>query len=120
MSNVCIPLDIDLCTYAYVASLCTVQSHIHCEAGTGIQQPGVLDNVYMWVKNEDGQEVLDMVGVWVVCCGLMGDGPMRQLLNQSLSHSAERGCDCCGILAKKGSLNANKYIGWGIFPSTLR
>jgi hypothetical protein len=76
----------------------------------GIQVPGGLDGVHMWVKR-GGKEVLEKVGVWVICCGIQADGPMRQLLNRCLGHAAERGCDCCGILAKKGVWNANKFLG---------
>jgi hypothetical protein len=79
----------------------------------GIQVPDVLQDVYMWGER-GGRDVLLKVGVWVICCGIQGDAPMRQLLTRSLGHAAERGCDCCGILAKKGRNNANKYIGCGI------
>jgi hypothetical protein len=78
----------------------------------GIQVPQVLNGVHMWGKN-GGEDVLEKVGVWVVCCGVQADGPMRQLLNRCLGHAAERGCDCCGIIAKKGIWNANKYLGYG-------
>lgn len=72
--------------------------------------PEGLDGVHMWVKS-GGKEVLKKVGVWVICCGIQADGPMRQLLNRCLGHAAERGCDCCGILSKKGVWNANKFLG---------
>jgi hypothetical protein len=64
----------------------------------------------MWTKR-NGKEVLDTVGVWVICCGIQADGPMRQVLNRSLGPAAERGCDVCGIVAKKGIWNATKYLG---------
>jgi hypothetical protein len=81
------------------------QSH-----AAGILVPGVLDGVHMWVQS-GGKEVLQKVGVWVICCGIQADGPMRQLLNRCLGHAAQRGCDCCGIMAKKGVWNANKFLG---------
>jgi hypothetical protein len=69
-----------------------------------------MDSVYIWVT-KDGKEILEKVGVWVICCGIQGDAPMRQLLTRSLGCAAERGCDCCGLRAKKGKLNTNKYLG---------
>jgi hypothetical protein len=79
-------------------------------SAAGIQVPGVIDNAHMWVTR-DGKDALQKVGVWVICCGIQADGPMRQLLTRSLAPAAERGCDCCGILARKGSWNATKYLG---------
>jgi hypothetical protein len=83
-------------------------TRLACAAG--IQVPGVIDSTYMWVM-KGGKDVLEKVGVWVICCGIQADGPMRQLLTRSLAPAAERGCDCCGILAKKGGWNATKYLG---------
>jgi hypothetical protein len=77
----------------------------------GIQVPQVLKGVHMWGSN-GGEDVLEKVDVWVICCGIQADAPMRQLLTRSLGHAAERGCDCCGIVAKKGVWNANKYLGY--------
>jgi hypothetical protein len=75
--------------------------------------PGVLEDTLMWTK-KNGEDVLTSVGVWVVCCGIQADGPMRQVLNRSLGPAAERGCDVCGILAKKGDWNATKYLGCAV------
>ena len=63
----------------------------------------------MWVGSPP---VLKEVGVWVVVCGVQGDAPMRQLLSRGLGATAERGCDECGILARKGKSNATKYTGY--------
>ena len=78
----------------------------------------MIDGAYMWAV-KGGKDVLEKVGVWVVCSGIQADGPMRQLLCRSLAPAAERGCDCCGILAKKGSWNATKYLGCGSTTATL-
>jgi hypothetical protein len=45
------------------------------------------------------------------CVGYLLWDTGRQLLTRSLAPAAERGCDCCGILARKGSWNATKYLG---------
>jgi hypothetical protein len=55
---------------------------------------------------------LEDVGVWVICCGVQGDAPMRQMLIKGLGTAAERGCDQFGLLAKKGAANASKYLGY--------
>jgi hypothetical protein len=55
---------------------------------------------------------LEEVGVWVIICGVQGDAPMRQLLSRGLGPAAERGCDECGLLARKGKSNATKYTGY--------
>lgn len=65
----------------------------------------------MWVPDNDGGERLEKVGVWVVTSGIQADAPMRQMLIRGLAPTAERGCDECGILAKKGSWNSGKYLG---------
>lgn len=55
---------------------------------------------------------LRQVGVWVMCSGIQADAPMRALLNKSLQPTAERGCDMCGLIAKKGIFNTCKYLGY--------
>jgi hypothetical protein len=74
-----------------------------------VWHPDRLNSVYMWVGSP---AELEEVGVWVICCGVQGDAPMRQMLIKGLGISAERGCDQCGILAKKGAWNASKYTGY--------
>jgi hypothetical protein len=78
-----------------------------CHAG--LQHPDDLSVVDMWVGNPPR---LEKVGVWVICRGIQGDAPMRLLLTRGLGTAAMRGCDQCGILAKKGQWNSNKYMGY--------
>jgi hypothetical protein len=94
-----------------LVQLCPPSATERMNGLSGIQVPQVLEGVHMWGCS-GGKDVLEKVGVWVICCGIQADGPMRQLLTRSLSHAAERGCDCCGIVAKKGVWNANKYLGY--------
>jgi hypothetical protein len=77
----------------------------------GIQDPPLIQDAFMWVSKGE-EEVLEKVGVWVICCGIQADGPMRALLSRSLGAVAERACDCCGLVGKKGTWNATKFLGY--------
>jgi hypothetical protein len=95
-----------------------ILNHRPTRYAAGIQDPEEIQGAYMWVT-KGGKEVLEKVGVWVICTGIQADAPMRQLLTRSLGCAAARGCDRCGLLAKKGSYNATKYLGCGTLVSAV-
>lgn len=66
-------------------------------------------DVHIWLGTPPR---LEKVGVWVMCSGVQADAPMRKLLTRGLGTAALKGCDQCGIHAKKGDHNSNKYIGY--------
>jgi hypothetical protein len=80
-----------------------------------LRHPEALSSVDMWVPKEGGKPgeyKLEKVGVWVLLSGVQADAPQRQMLARGLAPTAERGCDECGILAKQGSWNTTKYLGY--------
>ena len=83
------------------------------QTGLRLATPAQMPEVKMWAVNEDGSMYLKTVGVWVVMSAIQADSPMRAVVNKSLQATSERGCDQCGIMAKKGSyFNTCKYLGY--------
>lgn len=87
--------------------------HLNGVRCADLEKPEQLPQVAMWHRDGDtGELYLRRVGVWVITTGVQADNPMRVKLNRGLPPSAERGCGDCGIVARKGEHNANKYLGY--------
>ena len=65
----------------------------------------------MWAPTVDGAEVRD-VGLYVICCGVQADAPMRAQIAKCLGTAAKRGCNLCCLTSLTELRKAPLYLGY--------